>query len=80
MNLFNPFKPHLVRFSDGTFGVRRWRLWWQFLDMEDYRYWWTFYGERYWKTADRQFAIDGIGFVPPKAPKKDFGSRDEVKA
>lgn len=38
MKLFNPFKPHIVQFGDGAYGVRRlevffWSDGWAFLDL-----------------------------------------------
>lgn len=51
MKLFNPFKPHIVQFGDGTYGVRR--LWgfppfgdWQMLGSSD-GLWFCFDPENY---------------------------------
>ena len=43
--LYNPFKPHIVEFDNGTFAVRRSRvLYWEYYDNQKIRpstYWWT---------------------------------------
>lgn len=42
MKLFNPFKPHVVRFNNGNFGVRKWS-WicgWEFYDQHSGSHWW----------------------------------------
>ena len=34
MKLYNPFKPHLVQFSNGTYAIRRWSFdHWKFLNL-----------------------------------------------
>ena len=38
--IFNPFKPHKVQFSNGKYGIRRWRLGWEYLDLMTHEYWW----------------------------------------
>lgn len=45
MKLFNPFKAHIVQFSNGKYAVRRWRVAWEYkehitLSNEDV-YWWN---------------------------------------
>lgn len=40
MTLYNPFRPHLCRFSDGRFGIRKWFIsGWYYLDTTDMSYW-----------------------------------------
>jgi hypothetical protein len=51
--MYNPFKPHLCQFNNGTYGIRKLSaLFWIYLDADDYRsYWW--YGQPYvmrWAT------------------------------
>lgn len=48
MKLFNPFKAHVVQFSNGKYAVRRWRVAWVYkehttLSNEDV-YWWNTMG------------------------------------
>lgn len=41
--MFNVFKPHVVRFVDGTFGIRRLSLFWfgwVFFDLKNNNFWW----------------------------------------
>ena len=48
MKLYNPFKPHIVKFKNGKFAIRQFKmLWgWEFLDNNiisiHENYWWTF--------------------------------------
>lgn len=39
MKMYNPFRPHPVKFKDGSFGIRRWRGGWEFYDPSDH--WWS---------------------------------------
>jgi hypothetical protein len=56
----------IVRFNDGTFGVRR-RRWYtlftnQFLDIKDADYWWTEsqYINKYCKASSMEIAVDSL--------------------
>ncbi|ASJ79230.1 hypothetical protein P26059A_0078 [Curvibacter phage P26059A] len=41
---YNPFKPHIVQFSNDEYAIRRWALGWEYLDTDirgSYAgYWW----------------------------------------
>lgn len=38
----NPFKWHKVQFNDGTFGYRRWRMFfYDYLDLQDEQHTWS---------------------------------------
>lgn len=43
---YNPFKPHIVQFSNDEYAIRRWLLGWEYLDTDitgSYTgYWWGF--------------------------------------
>lgn len=45
INLYNPFKPHVVLFNNGKFGVRKLGFWfcWRYLDQTTSGdgYWWN---------------------------------------
>ncbi len=38
--IFNPFKPHVVQFNNGKYGVRRWRFGWEYRSSTN-SYWWA---------------------------------------
>ena len=42
MKFYNPFKPHIAKFNDGSFAVRKWYLGWEYRsnDATD-NYWWA---------------------------------------
>lgn len=39
--IFNPFKQHLVRFSNGKYGVRKWLFIWWYKDLKLKGLWWS---------------------------------------
>ena len=43
--IFNPFKPHKVLFSNGKYGIRRWNLGWEYMDLRTNSFWWNKYKE-----------------------------------
>jgi len=42
MQLYNPFKPHVVYFNNGTYGVRKYTLFlgWEYYSQTDAEIWW----------------------------------------
>lgn len=76
--MYNPFKPHMVKFSDGTYGIRKFdSAGWVFLRLNrEYRSW------SYW--ADGSFRSSRtrcehiLKNMPPKDPNEDKGVRVEV--
>jgi hypothetical protein len=43
--LYNPFKPHIVKFANGKFAVRKWRYLWVYKETTTFStgeiYWWN---------------------------------------
>lgn len=69
MKLYNPFCAHVIKFTDGTYGVRKWALgqWfrfgWIFMDLKSPGFWWPS-GDPFLpdcKTHDRDIAFSYVG-------------------
>jgi len=45
MQLYNPFKPHIVQFNNGKYGVRKLSpillFGWMYFDQQSANYWWS---------------------------------------
>lgn len=48
MKIYNPFKPHLVQFTDGSYAYRKSEVfYWTMLDRDDGNHWW--FGKEQWQ-------------------------------
>ena len=78
--MLNPFKPHIVKFKDGTYGIRKLSLYytcWVFLDLRsNNEYWWEVEDEFFsdCQTLEKPLLNIRIRIERLKSIKQDNGT------
>lgn len=71
-------KPHIVQFADGTYGVRRWSVRWEFLGHTEHAKLWNWWGVN-WPEEWGIFATEAeargflVAWRCSEVPRKDVG-------
>lgn len=57
MKFYNPFKAHIVEFTNGKYAVRRWRLAWEYKERlifgdDDFYWWYSMENVKNWCMVD----------------------------